>query len=415
MWPFLTQIAVEIVLIAPTLIDMAYLGGDYALRPVVRSTQLCRVLHVPYWYKITGMAERVRDWLRHRSREFRAGWNLMWILLLGLLFIHLLTCSWFWVGLYDGGWLADSDVLSEEDLVNRYIRSLEWAVSRLPPSHLPSNMQLRTRLERFLALTATALVVVFGAIFTSIITNDMSDIRRVRRQQKEHEYQVLDFFGSFSVSGELQRKVKRYLQQSVAKIHQPGKEEMRSILPEYLFGEICREAYAPIMRKHPVFQAVTNRHPGFTYDLTMRCLQDWYVVPDEILFSAGPKCDHMLFVAHGSVNYWMMTSEEASEAEKVPRLVRQFSVRPFGSTCLKKLSVGDWMCEMCLWTAWVYRGRAVAGVGTTLLCLSAEKLMDSISDHKEIIAELCFYGNGVITELNQMHEEELTDILRFEI
>ena len=31
----------------------------------------------------------------------------------------------------------------------------------------------------------------FGSIFTSIVTNDISDIRRVRRLQREAEYQVL--------------------------------------------------------------------------------------------------------------------------------------------------------------------------------------------------------------------------------
>ena len=37
------------------------------------------------------------------------------------------------------------------------------------------------------------------------------------------------------------------------------------------------------------------------YDLCTRCLVDWYVVPGEVLFHAGPACDSMLFVVHGSI------------------------------------------------------------------------------------------------------------------
>ena len=295
---------------------MAYLGRDYAFRPVARSLQLFRILHVPYWYKTTGMAELVRDWLRHRSREFRAGWNLMWLSLLGLLFLHTLTCSWFYVGLFDGGWLSDSDVLSEPDLLNRYIRSLEWAVSRLPPSRLPSNMELQTRLERFLALTATGLVVVFGAIFTSIITNDMSDIRRSKETTERARISGAGLFRKLLGLGGAATQGEEILTAECCEdtsTWEGGDEIHSTRIPLWrdLSWSLCSDH-----AKTPVFQAVTNRHAGFTYELTMRCLQDWYVVPDEILFSAGPKCDHMLFVVHGSVNYWMMTSEEESEAER---------------------------------------------------------------------------------------------------
>eukprot|EP00438_Fugacium_kawagutii_P017224 Skav206647 [mRNA] locus=scaffold863:29898:31011:- [translate_table: standard] len=47
----------------------------------------------------------------------------------------------------------------------------------------------------------------FGAMFTSIVTNDVSDIRRVRRTQKEAIFQVSDFFVNFSVTTELREKV----------------------------------------------------------------------------------------------------------------------------------------------------------------------------------------------------------------
>lgn len=40
-------------------------------------------------------------------------------------------------------------------------------------------------MERLLAIFATGATMLFGAMFTSIVTNDVSDIRRVRRTRKE--------------------------------------------------------------------------------------------------------------------------------------------------------------------------------------------------------------------------------------
>lgn len=49
-------------------------------------------------------------------------------------------------------------------------------------------------------------------------------------------------------------------------------------------------------KKHPKNKQISAR-----YDLCTRCLVDWYVVPGEVLFHAGPACDSMLFVVHGSI------------------------------------------------------------------------------------------------------------------
>ena len=54
-------------------------------------------------------------------------------------------------------------------------------------------------------------------------------------------------------------------------------------------------------KKSQVITPGPNWRSVARYDLCTRCLVDWYVVPGEVLFHAGPACDSMLFVVHGSI------------------------------------------------------------------------------------------------------------------
>eukprot|EP00434_Breviolum_minutum_P027336 symbB.v1.2.024171.t1/scaffold2267.1/size83884/4 len=60
-------------------------------------------------------------------------------------------------------------------------------------------------------MSATGFMLLFGAGFTSIVTNDVSDIRRAARSQKEAQFQVTDFFDNFSVPMELKDEVEELL------------------------------------------------------------------------------------------------------------------------------------------------------------------------------------------------------------
>lgn len=55
----------------------------------------------------------------------------------------------------------------ERSWLNQYIKSFEWAVSRLPPSHLPENMNLRT-------CSSPGRLVVIMAIMDHFFENSLS-------------------------------------------------------------------------------------------------------------------------------------------------------------------------------------------------------------------------------------------------
>lgn len=60
--------------------------------------------------------------------------------------------------------------LHEAAFSQQYVRSVEWAVSRLPASSLRASMELRTTAERWLAILATFTALVVSSLFVSVLT-----------------------------------------------------------------------------------------------------------------------------------------------------------------------------------------------------------------------------------------------------
>lgn len=354
----------------PLLTVMIYEWLDESASPLWQGIYMLRILQFPRLYGVTGFARWVRRWFHGSSREVRAVVNILMALLMCIFFLHVLTCAWFAVG-------SSSSGLHGMSTLDQYRKSAELTLSRLHPSRTFENMQLETQMERLLAVMATGLALLGGSIFTSIVTNDISDIRRVRRMQKEAEYQVSDFFMIYPVSWALELQVKDHLQNNMSRVAPPCKQEMYAMLPDFLYRELCREALTPLLQKHSVLYDITSHHLGFQYDLCVECLVDWNVGAHEMLFSVGRKCEQMLILTSGKIGYCrdkevlsdIISVSTAKSAGKVPSVatLRTRSSHE-GNFDVKLSSPGDWLCEACLWCPWNYLGRAISETRAAFLC-----------------------------------------------
>ena len=276
--------------------------------------------------------------------------------------------------------------------------------------------RLNTKTERGMAVLATTCAMVFASIFTSIVTNDMSDIRRFHHMQQKSENQVLKYLRTYPIPWELEKDLKGYLHRNRTLVQPPNKEEMASLLPDFLYRELCREALSPVVEKHDFLFGLRNRYPAFHMDICVECLSDWHLATEEILFSAGPRCHSMMFVASGDVTYLKSSSDSMSPMSttrsqpKFPKDMKLNAVFPAETSAKvvkEKLVLGDWMCEQCassaldsrwfehyfdfqwaaqdrnpmgerklsqqcqpfsspgLWTEWQFVGRAVANAGNS--------------------------------------------------
>lgn len=310
--------------------------------------------------------------------------NILMALLMCIFFLHVLTCAWFAVG-------SSSSGLHGMSTLDQYRKSAELTLSRLHPSRTFENMQLETQM----------------------------DIRRVRRMQKEAEYQVSDFFMIYPVSWALELQVKDHLQNNMSRVAPPCKQEMYAMLPDFLYRELCREALTPLLQKHSVLYDITSHHLGFQYDLCVECLVDWNVGAHEMLFSVGRKCEQMLILTSGKIGYCrdkevlsdIISVSTAKSAGKVPSVatLRTRSSHE-GNFDVKLSSPGDWLCEACLWCPWNYLGRAISETRAAFLCLNYHKLLTAANRNKEACRELVVYARHFTASMQQIPEEQLTDL-----
>ncbi|CAJ1442215.1 unnamed protein product [Effrenium voratum] len=374
----------------------------------LRGFQLLRVLRLVQLFKFTGFGRPASRWMHQSGREVRALVNIAATLCLTAIFLHVLTCVWFSCGSLANGWVDEE--VRQLSLRQQYQRSLELALSRLHPSRTAENMTMNTQLERMLSLLATGAAVLCGAIFTSIVTNDLSDIRRTRREQREAQNKVSDFLTIYPVSWELELQMKEYLNRNMCKVKMPCKQDLSHMLPDFLFRELCREALTPVWAKHSFLHGLMMRHLSFQYDLSTQCLMDWNVGADETLFSAGSKCDSMLMLSHGSIEYRAMGG-----CKVLPHLSRQTSFQqPLSKEAEGDpdavLHPGDWLAEACLWVSWQFMGKARSHGRSALICLSYPKLLAAVNLHKEASFDLILYARHFVATLNDIPEEELTDL-----
>ncbi|CAE7246072.1 unnamed protein product [Symbiodinium natans] len=194
---------------------------------LLRGLQLGRVLHLPRLYDWAGLARPVSNWMHRSSREVRALVNMLLSMVLGLFFLHVLTCLSFAVR-------SDGASLDDLPMQDQYRITLETAMGRLHPVRTAENMLLPTQLERVVALLASGSALLFGSMFASLVTNDLADIRRVRRQQKETVYQVSDYLTIFPIPWDLEKQCKEFLRTKMAGQAAPCKAEIAQLLPDFL-------------------------------------------------------------------------------------------------------------------------------------------------------------------------------------
>ncbi|CAJ1375218.1 unnamed protein product [Effrenium voratum] len=384
---------------------------------LLRGVQLLRVLRLAQLFKFTGFRRMASRWMHQSSREVRALVNILATLCLTAFFLHVLTCLWFSCGSLPNGWV-DEEVrqLPKQD---QYQRSLELALSRLHPSRLAENMMMNTQLERMLSLLATGSAILCGAVFTSIVTNDLSDIRRTHREQREAQNKVSDFLTIYPVSWELELQMKEYLYRNMCKVELPCKQDLSCMLPDFMYRELCREALTPVWAKHTFLHGLMMRHRSFQYDLCIQCLLDWNVGAHETLFSAGTKCDSMLMLSHGSVEYRTMDLCQVQPVESPKRSREVLTLTSFVQTRMSKeaegdpdavLHPGDWLAEACLWVHWQFMGKARSRSPSALICLSYQKLLAAVNLHKEASSDLILYARRFVAALNDLPEDDLTDL-----
>ena len=159
--------------------------GPAGILRVARSRRVLRLFRFFQIIKMWKLVERFESTrLQLRNDIGPLTLPLFYVTSMLLLAVHVLGSLWFAVGDTEEGWVREEE-LHTMPLSRQYTRSLEWALSKLPPSSLRLTVDLKTPGERWLGILGTCLALVCGSLFVSFITNTMAGVARTSIRTKQ--------------------------------------------------------------------------------------------------------------------------------------------------------------------------------------------------------------------------------------
>ena len=176
-----------------------------------------------------------------------------------LLAVHVLGSLWFAVGDTEEGWVQEEE-LHTMPLSRQYTRSLEWALSKLPPSSLRLTVDLKTPGERWLGILGTCLALVCGSLFVSFVTNTMAGVARTSIRTKQVLRSVQKYCGLYGIPYAYSMQIRRYVEREHRRKELANHMNLLNDLPDGMVRELFQEARSQTLHHHAFFREVPLLH-----------------------------------------------------------------------------------------------------------------------------------------------------------
>ena len=139
--------------------------------------------------------------------------------------------------------------------------------------------------------------------------------------------------------------------------------------------------YKPLLCMHPFFDHYCKVAPDAMRQICHYALKTISLSEEDMLFTAGTRCEQMIFVLEGQLVY----HDAGHNAEnRNPQY----------------LTAGDWCCEACLWAEWVHHGTMHAVANTKLMALDAAEFISVTMRHQMVIRKTSLYAERFVKALN---------------
>jgi len=378
-------------------------------------------------------------------RMFLQGWVSsalisIFTLLMGVMVsVHFLAALWFVAGDVDGGW-AREEGLTQTSFAQQYMRSVEWAVSRLPASSLRANVELKTAFERYLAIIATFVALCVSSLFVSVLTNIMADVARRTRKMTQMLDSVRKYCGTCGVSMKHAMKIRKLVEREHFRATIQDHMQFLLSLPEGLVRELFHEARSLTLAHHPFFMEIGNVNRTMELNLCNQAVQELYLLENDSVFLRQQKAEGIYILASGAGLY---TTQDASSqpahgsrrrhslsnlmmsilgngpsrnSERIDNEDEMDQRSSMGSGKANAVSLVNIYAEECLseqalWIrGWKHRGLFEVTVESRAVKLSRKELRNVLQDFSEILATAVVYARSFVNAVNRMPVPDVTDM-----
>lgn len=375
-------------------------------------------------------------------RMFFQGWisasllPLVLLLLLLSISVHFLASLWFVAGDVEGGWVM-AEGLHDAAFVQQYVRSVEWALSRLPASSLRSNVELNTAFERWLAIMATFVSLCISSLFISVLTNIMADVARKTRKMTQILESVRKYCGTCGVSLAHTMKIRRLVEREHFRANIQDHMQFLLSLPESLVRELFHEARSLTLGCHPFFLEIGAANASMELHLCNQAVKELYLLEHDVIFYGNQKGQGLYILASGAAvyapgsefhqpqsdilqhhNYRRRDSfskvlnifgSSGDHVESTSSVVRQTSLMSGKPEVY--VAAEEFVSEQALWIrGWKHQGRLEATVESRAILLAKVEMRVVLQDYADILATAVIYARSFVSAMNEISAANISDM-----
>mmetsp|Transcript_16270 Transcript_16270/g.37547 ORF Transcript_16270/g.37547 Transcript_16270/m.37547 type:complete len:1099 (-) Transcript_16270:264-3560(-) len=312
-----------------------------------------------------------------------------------LIYNHILSCFWCWLGQQDttntgNHWLDHEASLGgsgiEGGQVKRfrelgdmyiYISAFHWTVAQMTPG--PINVVAVNMFEKVFNI----LLLLFGLFFVSIIVSLMSgQVMQLIISQRDMQ-DKLDKLEHFLRQSKVPRSLAVRVQRQVLDrlgVGTPIKEEdvvALRLLSSGLRGELLYESRKQYLFLHPLFEMWHQIDMGTFRQLCTDAMQLMYLSSEDELFAPEQEAVCAYVLNSGRMSY--LQTPESSKAEDLLSI---------------EVLVKVWFCEAALWSNWVHVGRVEARSACHVIAVEAKAVLAAVEKKAAVAFAVKQYGRN---------------------
>jgi len=306
--------------------------------------------------------------------------------LLILLLLHFMACTWFGIGSSNShGWVDTEEefLRGMHQPATQYATSLHWALTQFAGS---MDVHPRTLPERWFAICALFLGFMTSICFAAIITSSMTQVFIIQEHKASQFMRLRSFLVEAGVSQQLRDRIRQNIRYHFTRKELHTAEEDVELLvfaTPLLRAELHRELYQPSLRVHPLFEHLAESVTT-ARKLCDTAVSKMHVSREDIVFSPGEvqEVPCMLVVMAGMFSYVTGGLDQRSSLEERGDTLTS---KP-SQLCVAEVPWGMWLCEMHLWIQdWVLHGQLRAQQHSEMLLVDAKNFCTATTHMPEFM------------------------------
>eukprot|EP00913_Durusdinium_trenchii_P008015 g7518.t1 len=335
--------------------------------------------------------------------------------------VHVLGSLWYYVGDVDGGWVL-KEGLHEVSIARQYTRSMEWALSKLPPSALRVSVELHTPAERWLGIFGTGMALLCGSIFVSFLTNTMADVARERRRSRD--------VGARKEMNSHMPLLEDLPEGMVRELFQEGRtqtlhnhaffmETWKNSEQTLLFVVWKAASRGPSGRMHAIrTKEIGLADSAMELNLCSHAVSELYLLAGDIIFDTTSKTEGMYLIGAGNSIYFYWSESTKMSARRSRRTETTGSIfqsiMTLGTSGPTNTNQRDRSSTMLMAQTMIQAGEYCAepALWSRALLVSTCELFKVLEHYANSLANTIVYARCFVEELNKTADlcKQVTDL-----